>query len=65
MCQHKMDVMTGVCSALIHSGLENCVQFRALQLRKYPEKLDILQDTAMNEKVFEQLGLSPEERCEN
>lgn len=60
-----MDVITGVCSALMNSSLEKSVQFRALQLSKYPEKVGNLQDTAMNEKVFEKLGVSPEERCEN
>lgn len=60
-----MDVITEVCSALMNSSLENSVQFRALQLSKYPQKLDNLQDTAMNGKVFEKLGVSPEERCKN
>lgn len=60
-----MEVTAGVCSALVDSGLENCVQFGALQLGEFPEELDILQDSALHEKVFEQLSLSPEERWEN
>lgn len=41
MVHKDRDVTTVVCSALVNSDLENCVQLGALQLRKYPEELDI------------------------
>lgn len=58
MLHKARELTTVLCSALINMGLENSVQLWALQLWKYPGKVDILQGTAMNDKVSEQLSLS-------